>query len=212
MSHEGNIYFFAYHLLYTVMQVYYAFQEQRDLEMNQLGERYLKLILTYEDIAGRCLEEIVFPFEYESLHVDKAREMENFAEPRDEAMYKGVYDEVLSSSYRLREKYLNLKLNVLVYYQYCTFLARVLEQFDTIMNMENMIPTDYFKHYQLERAILKDLHGQIENEDVLGKNKEKDIQAEIKSLAERLGIEWNKAIFAAVQDFENPPQSGVTSI
>jgi hypothetical protein len=201
MPQEANVYFFTCHMLYTAMQVYYEFHEQKGLEIAEMGEQARKWGSAYERIMGWCLEEIVFPFEHERISDDKAKDMGDFAETRDEMMGKRIYHEILASSHHIRERQPKLKLNALVYYHFFTFLANILEKFATIMNSKNMISTQYSGHYQLESAFFKSFRAQLENEESLDKSIGKDISTEIRSSAEQLGIEWNKSVFAAVQDF-----------
>lgn len=203
MSPEGTIYFFACHMLYTAMQVYYEFQEQAALEMNQLSASYSRWMPNFEETMGWSLEEIVFPFEHEGLDKDKAKQMGDFAESRDATFYERVYAQLLASSYQLQEEYSTRGLNVCVYYNYSVFITKVLEHFMLIMRMENMKSSAYFDHYQRENDVVKTFYSQLKLESVRSENLGLETLGDTKSLAEHLGVEWYEAVFAAVQDFEN---------
>jgi hypothetical protein len=181
------------------MQMFYEFQEQKTLEMSKLSQWYGKWNSTHEEIMGWCLEEIVFPFQIEKLHLKEGKEIGDFAESRDQALYKYAFDEVLANCQQLATK---LDLNLLIYWYYSTFVANVLEQFAAIMETSNMLPTEYFKHYQLESETFTNLKLIIENEEVMGINPDSALLTNIKSSAKRLATEWNAAVSQAVRDFE----------
>jgi hypothetical protein len=207
MSPEGSIYFFACHMLYTAMQIFYEFQEQAVLEMNQLSESYSRWMPNYEGTMGWSLEEIVFPFEHEGLDKDKAKQIGDFAERHDAIFYERVHAQLLTASYQWHEKYPTLGLNACIYYNYSIFITKVLEHFMSIMGMENMKSNVYFDHYQRDNAVVKTFYSQLITEIVRSDNLGLEILSDTKFLAEHLGAEWYEAVFAAVKDFENLSQS-----
>ena len=201
MSTAGNIYFFACHMLYTVMQIYYEFQEQESLEMNRLAEKYSKWISVYEEIMGWSLEELVFPFEWERIASDLAKTMGEFAEERDEMLYRHIFSTIKSTTERAKDKYPSFDLNVLIYLYYCTFLANALQQYDTILNMNYFVESEYLQHYQLEIEVFKRLIIMLKDQHFPPIDRAQDDLADIEIKAEQWGAEWNRSVFAAVHGF-----------
>jgi len=91
MSPESRICYFAYHLLYTVMQMYYEFYEEKSLHMHQLNGWYSNWNHNHHEVMGWLLEEISFPFEYEGVNREKAAAIEDFAEITDTSVFIQIY-------------------------------------------------------------------------------------------------------------------------
>jgi hypothetical protein len=198
MSPESRRYYFACHMLYTMMQMYHEFYEHKLFNMSRVNDWYKTWSSDHNDCMGWTIEEISFIQRQEKLDNSHAIALEDLAEDQHSLLYEQAYTQLLDMALAHNRKRPIIEAEIYVYYSYCQLLALILRKFDSIINQPSFINTEYLNHYQ-ETDLFEKFSYLLKNEIAYVEQSFQLADTEIKLKINQLGFEWEGAISSAVQ-------------
>jgi len=139
LSNAGFLYFIACHALSGALSVYFDYLS---------NDNITHWASNYESLQDWLIEQVVFPFEYESIHHDINLKMQDFGEQIGNKSF-----DLLSHSI----KYDNLEH----YIKYCHTLDKIIDSFVDLMNHASLKSSVYGLKIQNEKSQFIQLQSKI---------------------------------------------------
>jgi hypothetical protein len=192
MTLEASIYYIACHFLYASLQVYYELYTAGSIVSN----RSINWSSECNEIMSWTLEQLVFVFNHENTHTDKALMSEDFAEQHSDVVFARIFEAIADSSSNAQEEQ-PTRSNSQVYLFYCLTLLCILREFTKIITTSELASTVYFVEFaevngEFER-LMQLLHGEIE---IVSNVMATDL-TQIESVSDQLGDYWSEAVYSA---------------